>query len=327
LAGVKVLRIEACRIYFVGVSGSETYRDLDRVWRITAESEPALSAAEEAYAPTDATKADVGRALDGWSRALRSASQPWVRYWCARRLSMVAGRVGKYDLAMGGFVELVEGRAADAWDIRPKLGGPSGAAVEGGIAVLEQALATRKWDDTQQVLALRLLLEASQAGGKATQTAQLLDRLTAKGFAIPGSQTDPGAIIQQVLTEATGSLGRKDYGRALATIEENRARFSSPREQAEALFIRARAKEGLAGGLAGDAGKLLSAALDYMRVVAHFKNVEGAQGRVSECQLGAARILAAIGKLEESKSLLVPLASCSDPSIRAAATDLLRGMP
>ncbi len=330
LSGLKITDVEGGRIRFQTSAGSAGWRELDKVVRISAEAEPALTEADQAFAPPDPAKSDVGRAVDGWQRALRSSSRPWARYWAARRLLANAGRVGRLDAATLGFIEVLEsdGPAATAL---PAAAGASASTLELAAAQLEQAMSARNWSDDRQVAALQLLLSIRRAANDPAKTAAVLDRLAAKGVTVTTSGFGPdsvaaalGGISEQLLADAGRALAAKDYPGAIAQIEKNRERFTEPRHQAEALFLLATATEASA---AGDPNKQLSAALDFMRVVANFKDVPGAQARVSASQLGAGRILAMLGKPDEARRLLTPLSQDADPAVHQQARALLDRLP
>jgi TolA-binding protein len=91
------------------------------------------------------------------------------------------------------------------------------------------------------------------------------------------------------------ALSEKKYDKVLKDLEESRELFVEPADQAEVLFMLAEARSGLAGD---DEQKLKDAALEYMRVVAHFKDAQDAP-HVAESLFKTAQILE---KLKDAKT-------------------------
>ena len=93
--------------------------------------------------------------------------------------------------------------------------------------------------------------------------------------------------------------------------------------QADALFVLAQAKHQSAA--AGDQTALKQAALSYMRVVAHFGDVEG-KPNVLPCLVATAAILEQIGEKADAAAALEQIVRefPDDPAANQARQDLAR---
>src|SRR6185295_18904207 len=72
---------------------------LARVTKLVVTNEPALNAAEEAFA---AGKFD--QAVDGYQKTLRSTNKPWLKDWSAMRLIEAANKTGRFDAATTAYI-------------------------------------------------------------------------------------------------------------------------------------------------------------------------------------------------------------------------------
>ncbi|MGH7178113.1 MAG: tetratricopeptide repeat protein, partial [Tepidisphaeraceae bacterium] len=130
------------------------------------------------------------------------------------------------------------------------------------------------------------------------------------------------AIVRRKLQSAQTSLDRRAYPQAIAEIDNNRGFFTDTTQQAEALFILAQARFGMAGK---DPNALKSAALAFMRVVANFKDAPG-HPRVPESLLKTGEVLEALSDSQNARQIYQQLTSQypDDPAAAQARQNLER---
>ena len=105
------------------------------------------------------------------------------------------------------------------------------------------------------------------------------------------AQLDPELYAQVLIGRAKLAVSRGRLDEAVRHVEEGRKIFTRPRAQSDALMVLARVEEQRA---ADDRGRLMDAALAYMKVVAFFKREEEAPN-VAEALLRAGQIHERLG--------------------------------
>ena len=75
---------------------------MSKVQRLNVDNEPALNAAEEAFA---AGKWD--QAVDGYQTVIRATNKPWMKDWSSARLAEAGAKSGRFDAAATAYVNLV----------------------------------------------------------------------------------------------------------------------------------------------------------------------------------------------------------------------------
>jgi hypothetical protein len=194
--------------------------------------------------------------------------------------------------------------------------------LDAAAAEVEKALGRTGLAAEQRQALLQLVLEIHRARGDTVKAGRALEQLLAAGGA---AATDPGAqaaLADLRLSEAQLALDAGDLVKAKAVVEQNQANFVEPKQQAEALFLLARVAEASARkGTPVDAGQLRDAGLAYMRVVAHFKGVNGAEARVPGSLLRTAVILEDMGEKLEAARIYRELSESGDATIRQAARE------
>ena len=238
---VTILRIENGKLVYQTKTGNPGERDLERVDKINAEGEAALNEAEDAF---EAKKWDV--AAKAYERAANSPKD-WVKDRSANRLVAAARQSNNFPAMSAAFGILAVRDPTRAPQFRPTVVSDK-AQVAAAIPGIQNALRAKPTSD----LLKGFLAELYIVNGELPKAKTLL----------AGSKT-----AELLAPLAKLQVGEKDYAGALATIENNRALFTTPELQADALFALAEAKAGLAGA---DPAKKQDAALAYMRVVAHF---------------------------------------------------------
>lgn len=309
LPNVRILRIEGGRLFFRTTAG-ETSREVGQIYRIALDDEPALTRAEAAF-----VGGQFDAATDDYLRVARSSARPWVRQWASLRLLTAAERAGRFDAAVAAYVQLVQTDPALAQANRPVVdpaSPPRAGLLDAAVAELDRALAPgRTLTADQRRALLQLKLELHRARGDTARTARTLEELlplggtppggAATGGAGAGTETPAEALADLRLAAATVALDAGDHRRALETLQQSRGLFTVPRQQSQALFLLARAADLASAG--GDRPARQDAALAYLRVVAHFRGVPGADRQVPAAALRAAEILEELGQADEARGL------------------------
>jgi TolA-binding protein len=152
------------------------------------------------------------------------------------------------------------------------------------------------------------------------RAATQLDELLAKD---PNNPAAAAAIARRNLLAATRSLEGRDFRKAIDQINASRDRLAEPAQQAEALYILAEARYGLADPKSSDA--LKDAALAYMRVVAHFRN-DPARPFVPQSLLRTGQIHEQIGEPQTAAAVYQQIVEQfkDDPAAQVARQHLQR---
>jgi TolA-binding protein len=309
---VKIEKVEGDSLVFISASGNETRKKLAEISRIAMDDEPALSAAETAF--------DAGNfagSIDGYRKAAQASSRDWVRKRSALRLIDAGKLVPDFAASVAGFAYLATIDADAALQAKPAIPPDAPKVLLSAAAdqVSEAEGISGITPDQDRVLLnfrVELLTAAHDTDGAAAALKEL-DKLG--GSAPPGSgpgantPADAAAInrarAEQTLNEARVALAQKDYGRVQAAISGGQAAIVDPMQQDEALFILAQSKEASAGT---DPTALTDAGVAYMRVVANFRNVQGAP-HIAESLMKTAAIEEKLAKPEEALRIYQSVAS------------------
>ena len=258
LAGVQVKAVDGGKLVF-DVSGRETSRDARQVTRLDATGEPALNAAEQAFA---AGRFDT--ATDGYRKALASSGKPWVKHWAAQRLAVAGQKSNRFDAAASGYIALLVRDPARAGEFKPATPNAQSAFIPIVVAELRNALAAPDLSaESKQALATYLLeLQPPQSQPAAAET-------VASAVATENARTAASQQARAGLDAAGAALDRKDFRAAVNEIRANARLFTEPPDQARALYLLAEAQAGLAA-VTYDVPAWPDAAIAYLRVVAHF---------------------------------------------------------
>jgi tetratricopeptide (TPR) repeat protein len=284
---VVVTRAAGGKIYF-RVGQVENVREASQIYRLAIDDEPALTRAEMAY-----VDGQFDAATDGYVKFLGATARDDLRAYAGLRLIDAAGKAGRLDAAVGGYVCLVEADASTSGEHRPVVAGAKPGVLDAAIAELDKALAPTR-PAAQKVALLRLKIDVLRARGDTARIAGVLEQLVSIA-------DDPSAeqlLGDARLSEAVDALAAGDPARAVATIEKYRGLFGTPAQQAGALFALAKGKEQLAVK-SGGADALKDAALAHLRAAADFPG----DGQAGPSLLAAGRLLAASGDAAEARKL------------------------
>ena len=258
-------------------------RPLKEVVRLTLDNQPAFNAAEAAY-----VEGQWDAAVDGYAKALRGAVPDWQRRYADPKLIAAAAKAGRFDAAVQGYVDLVKLDPAAAARRKPDLPSGKSTFLDTAIADVRGALPQANKPEQKQAL-LSFLIDLQRAKGDDAGAANTLQDLVK----IAGDSADTPenrALLEQVrLGEAKVALDAGDADQAAKLIDANRALFTDPDAQAEALYTLAGAAR-IKAQKSADPRAKRDAAIAYMRVVAHFKDAPG-HPRVPESLLATAELL------------------------------------
>lgn len=267
-ANTKINRVQDGKIFFT-VSGNEASRDLAKVARISVDDEPALTSAEEAFA-----QQRWDDAVDGYEKVSRASAKPWVREWAAGRLVAASGKSGRFDSAVAAYIAVILKDPTAAAASKPAMPPAGSSYLDTAAQQIDAALAGPKLSDAQRTALLTFLIEIHgqrKDESAANAAAEKLDEVLARD---PSNPAAAKANARRKIQSAAALVDQKQFDRAIAEIESNKAIFAEPAQQAAAMYVLADAKQRIA--LASDKPTdWQDAALAFMRIVAHFKDDPG----------------------------------------------------
>jgi hypothetical protein len=265
ISDLRVGTVADGRIAFEDASGKRGQRDLNQVNRIAMDDEPALADAERAY-----VERKWPDAADAYEKALAGTRRDWVKAWIAPRLIESAENSRRFPPAVAGYLELVRTNPARAENTVPTAFEEDRKALDEGVVEVNAALTDPQLTAQQRQCLLSFLLDIQRGRHDQAAADLVLDQMLKSGNA--GAAR---AGVRRKLDEISKSLEKEDWKAALALVNTNQSIFVDPRDQAEAMYFTAEATGGSAAE-SSDAGIWKDVALAYMRVVAHFKDVQGA---------------------------------------------------
>ena len=247
--------------------GRQVARSIEQIKQLVIDNEPAFNTAEEQF-----FAAQYDKAVEGYLRTVRSTTKDWLRAFGAVRLADAAGKAGRFDAAVSAYISLVRLNPTLASRYKPTV--PTGRSTFLDNAVTELNTARGQVSgDVQKQAILSLLLEVHQARKDQPAANAVLEELLKLNVGATDDPAARSALAAIRLGQARNAADAKDWRKVLETISANRGLFSEPSQQADALFPLAEARFELADPK--NQKEMLDAALDYMRVVAHFKDAEG----------------------------------------------------
>jgi len=272
-----VLKVENGNlIWQLKATGSQTSRPMEAVVKVIADGETALNAAEEAF---EAEKWDV--AATNYDKAINTTKKEWVKDRAVFRLVPAAEKANQFPLSAKAFVQLALRDPKQAEERKPAIPDDK-TQITKAIPDVERALATRQTD-----LVRGFLGDLYIANGEPEKALKLL-------AGAPGADQNPVIL----LTRAKAALSSKDYANAAGVIQKNRALFTDPNQQLDALYVLAESAAATAGN---DPVKKQDAAIAYMRVVAHFGSRPNPQ--VLSSLMKAAALLEQVGQTAEAAAI------------------------
>lgn len=290
-AALKIRRIDGDRLIY-DYRGAERSIEISKLARISVDDQPVLTAAEDAVA---AEKWDV--AVDQYQRLMRANPTPataWIANWAARRLPLAAEKSGRFDAIVSAYIARIQNEPPASVP-RPQLPGERSTYLDTAAKEITATLVNPKLNDDHRIALLAFLVDIHRARRDtraADQAADALDTILSKD---PTNPNAARAIARRKIQAAQLAIDKKDFKLAISEIESNRASFTDPPQQADALYLLAEARFQLAATSrqtppsAADIAALRDSALSFMRVVAHFKDAPG-RPRVAAALLRTAQI-------------------------------------
>jgi hypothetical protein len=264
LDGVKVMGPKgADRLAYMTDQGMNTSSPFSKLQRINIDGEASFNAAEDAFA-----NRDYDTAITDYQSLLQSSTKDWMQTRAAMRLVAVGKLKNRYDAQVSAYVTLLQKDPATAAENKPSQ--PPEHAPEvlaSAQASISKALDNSNLKTDQKSTLLNLQLQINQANGDAPGAQATLKQLVALG----GASDAVRATIK--LGDAKLAYQAKQYPQAIADIEQNKALFTEPDQQVDALFILAQAKFA-ADGEKTDPDAQKDLALNYIRVVTFGSQLE-----------------------------------------------------
>jgi hypothetical protein len=320
---VKIVGIEGDALAFRTAAGQDSTRPLAQVQQITIDGETAFNEAEAAY-----LAGEFAKAVEGYQKTVRATSKDWIKDRSAQRLVEAAGKVGRFDAAVTGYVALVSRSPELAASSKPQLPEGKSTFLDSAAKEVETASNDGKLKPEQRAMLLSFLLELHRARGDNAAAGAAAERLLKVAGNDASNPAAAAALADMKLNLARLALDSKNYQKALADIEQNRAIFTDPAQQVQALFVLAEAKAGLAGDKT-DKNTLNDMALAYMRVVTFGKDQPTAQEQVATSLSRTAAILEQLKQPKQARDLYQQVATAYPNSPLAAdakaAMDRLAG--
>ena len=289
-----VLKVEGRELVWQTKNGDQRRQPMTSIVKVRADGETDLNAAEDAF---EAGKFDVAAAA--YNKAATGSKKDWVKDRAVGRLVQAAERAGQFPLSASAFLQLAARDPQAAAERKPAVPADK-AQVAKAIPEVERAFNQKPTDVVRGFLG-----ELYIANGEADKAAKMLSTA-------PGAAKNPVII----LTQAKAALAGKNYAGAIDAVEQNRALFTDPNLQVEALHAVADALAALAGN---DPAKKQDAAIAYMRVAAHFGSRGGPL--VADALAKTGKLLEEVGQPTEAAAVYKQLAE--DPRYKGtkAATD------
>ncbi|HVT87334.1 MAG TPA: tetratricopeptide repeat protein [Tepidisphaeraceae bacterium] len=309
---IKELRGESL---FYDYSGRTSEVPAARVTRLIVDNEPPLNIAEESFATE---KWDA--AVDGYQKTIRTTSKPWIKDWAAMRLIAAANKSGRFDAAAFAYILALLKNPTTASNMKPVMPESKSTFLDSAVADVNTTLGDPRLTAVQRRALLGFLIELQQVRNDLAGEDAAYEQL----IKLPGADmNDPNAkrvLARRRLTAAAKALDSKNYQQAITEIDSNKALFIEPKQQADALYLLAQAREGAAGT---DSTSLKDAALAYMRVVALAKTQPDAP-HVVDSLLKTAALLEQLGQKPTAIQLYDQIISQypDDPAVNKARSKL-----
>jgi tetratricopeptide (TPR) repeat protein len=301
--------------------GEANDRELDRINYIAVDGEPAFNDAEVAL-----IKEDKDKAIDGYTRAIRATAKPWLKHFAARRLLIALGDADRFDARVVAYLALLEHNPDEAMKFKPDLPPKGNRQLDTAITDIENVLKQSGIGAAQQVGLYTFLVDLHRRKGDEPAAIATLERLAK----VADSMGDMPEIRAQLagarVAQARLALDQKKYADAIKLIQDNRASISDPRLQSDALFTLAAANRATVNK--SDKKAMQDVALQFMRVAAHFGEVEG-RPNVLPSLIATAEILEQIDQKDGAAKLYEQIAAefPDTPAAKQAAENLKRLQP
>lgn len=304
--------LQGNRLIFRTQRGDLSEREIERISHISVDGEPAFNDAELAL-----IKDEKDKAIDGYTKTIRSTSKPWLKYFAARRLLTAIGDNPRFDARVVAYLALLERNPDEALAYKPELPPKGNRQLDVAITDVETMLKQPGLGIAQQVALYTFLLDLNRRKGDETGVISTLERLSKVADAAGSLPEIREQLAAARVTQAKLALEQGKYSEAVRLIQENRTSLNDPRLQSDALYILASAARSTADP--SDKNALKDAALQFMRVVAHFSEIEG-KPNVPASLIATAEIMEQLDQKEDAIQLYQQILNefPNDPVARTA---------
>ena len=255
-----VIRLEGGELYFRTVGGTEIHREMSAIYRISVRDEPALNAAEEAFA-----NRKWAEAAEGYERAMRSTAKPWVRDFAGIRMGEAAARSNRPDLALSAHVQTLLRNPQAVRGANVPLPPPDSRFITDAINQLDRGLAGNLRPEAQLAI-LEFRLALVQHRGDSREVDATLERIARLDPANPMARR---AMVRKSLAAIRAQLDAGQHDAAMAAIDREADSFTDESDKMLAVFLVAEAKAAKAARDGSDTA-WKEAALAYMLLPANF---------------------------------------------------------
>jgi hypothetical protein len=253
---VKVTAVKDDTVNYTSDTGMQAKQPLKKLVQINIDGESAFNTAENAYGT-----GDFDSAITNYQQVLQSASsKDWMQSRAASRLIAAAKSKNRYDAEVSAYCSLLVKDPTAAAANKPGSPPEHSQYLDSALTSVGKTLDAGNLNATQKSTLLTLQLEIDRAKGDKAAVNATLGQLVAMGAA------DPGVVAMLKIASANVDLDAKNYEKAITDIDTNRALFTEPDQQVDALYVLAQAHNGVDGNT-NDAEKLKDLAIGYMRVV------------------------------------------------------------
>jgi TolA-binding protein len=254
--GVKVQQVDGDKVSYTTESGASSSKTFSQLQLINLDGETSFNSAENAFVARN-----LNDAITGYQAVLASTSaKDWMKNRAGVRLLLVAKELHRFDAQVAAYVALIQRDPATASESKPAKPEENSPYLDPALATINKALDASTLDKSQKTALLGLELEIYRAKKDSSHVDQTLQQLVSLGGSTPADQ----ALLKIVAADA--AYDRKQYTQAINDIQQNRALFTQPDQQVDALYVLAQAKEAIDGDKT-DPDVLKDLALAYMRVV------------------------------------------------------------
>ncbi len=315
---VTIVDFSADKIAYQTRAGDRNERELSRIERVHVDGETALNEAETLFSQDQREKS-----IDGYIKAIRSTVKPWVKQYAARRLVIALGNGGRFDARMIAYLVAIASNPDAAGGFKPELTSATAVQLESAVGDVENTLKQPNLSPAAQLGLYNFLIDLHRQRKDEPAVIQTLERLDRLSNSLGNNPEIKQQLAGAKVNQAKTAFDQKKYSDVIKIINDNRQNITEPRLQADAMFLLARARQ--ANTLANDTAALKDIAVQYMRVVAHFSDMEG-KPNVLPSMLAAAAILEKIGEKADSVTLLEQITKefPDDPAAQQARQDLDR---
>lgn len=311
--GVKIVDVQGDQLIYRTASGIKVSKPLAQMQQISVDGEPAFDAAEAAY-----LAGNWAAATDNYQKAIQSTTEDWIKMRSSIRLVTAAAKSNRFDAAVTAYVALVQMNPKAAANAKPAITDASAPYLAGSAQTINNALDSAKLTDAQRGSLLSLELQIYRAQKDTAHAGDVLQQLEKLGALSPEDQAG------LKLDTARVALDAKNYQAAEDAIQKNRALFTQSGQQVDALYILARAQDGLNADKQ-DPDSLKDLAIAYMRVVTFAKDLPD-QPHAAESLLRVAQIEEQLKEPKVALKLYRQIATDKDNADTPVAAEARKGM-